>query len=269
MRRLVGIAVSAWLVASLPGCGRDAIVPWTFESRTVERTVGECGSDRDSPCGRFLIRYPELVDGPSEDSRRAINEQIARLLLAPGPGGGRAESLGAMATGFLQDYERARAEFPDVASTIRWWFERTARVIYRDDRLLSLELVAAAYTGGAHPNATTTYVSLEPVEGRRLLLSDLLVPGYEAPLNAIAEAEFRVLRGISPGQTLAAAGFWFDDDRFHLNENFAVDTRGLSFHFNPYEIASHAAGPTTLTLTVEELGALVLADGELAHRRTR
>jgi len=235
----------------------------------IERTAGECGSVRDSRCGRFLVRHPELVDGPSEAVRQAINGQIVRLLLAPGPGGARAESLDTMASSFLLDYERARAEFPDSASTARWWFERTARVLYRDDRVLSLELVAAADTGGAHPNSTTTYVSLEPVQGRPLLLTDLLVPGYGPALDALAEAKFRDVRGIPPGQTLGAAGFWFDDDRFHVNDNFAVDARGLSFHFNPYEISSHAAGPTTLTLTKEELGTLVVPDGALADRVAR
>jgi hypothetical protein len=118
-----------------------------------------------------------------------------------------------------------------------------------------------SYTGGAHPNSNLTYLNFEVSTGKTLALSDLMKPGFEKQLTAIAEKDFRKRKGLAPQASLAEAGYDFDDDQFKLNDNFAVTKDGLVFYYNPYEIAAYAGGPTELVIKWSEIKGLIKKDG--------
>ena len=46
----------------------------------------------------------------------------------------------------------------------------------------------------------------------------------------------------------------FAKNSIKMNDNFAVIAEGVLFYFNPYEIASYAAGPTELLIPFSEMG---------------
>jgi hypothetical protein len=233
-----------------------------YETRTLERSEPDCPEAGDS-CGRVSLEYPEITTAPGDEVRKALNDSIAALLLEPLDDGTRAASPEGLAQEFLARNAEARRDLPEGATTAGWFLERKVRVIHQDAEVLSLEETVFWYTGGAHPNNSARLASFDPVSGRRLVLEDLLTPGYGPRLNAIAEHRFRAIREIPEGQSLADAGFWFEDGVFSLNDNFAVADSGLAFHFDPYEIAPYALGPTDLVLEREELGELIRPGGPL------
>ena len=96
--------------------------------------------------------------------------------------------------------------------------------------------------------------------GKQIALGDILVDGYEPNLNQVAEKRFREIKQLEPNQSLADAGFWFDEDKFTLNDNFAICCDGLIFYFNNYEITSYAAGPTKLVIPYEDIKDLIAKD---------
>ncbi|MCB0300152.1 MAG: DUF3298 domain-containing protein, partial [Calditrichaeota bacterium] len=51
--------------------------------------------------------------------------------------------------------------------------------------------------------------------------------------------------------------FFFENNRFELNDNFRIGDNGLEFLFNPYEIAPYAFGAMTLELPYSEIGDLL------------
>jgi hypothetical protein len=89
------------------------------------------------------------------------------------------------------------------------------------------------------------------------------VDGFEEPLRALAEVRFRAERQLAPDASLGEEGFWFEEDRFELNDNWLVDPEGLRFYFNSYEIAPYVFGPTDLTVGREALRALARPGGPL------
>lgn len=104
--------------------------------------------------------------------------------------------------------------------------------------------------------------------GAKIRLSDIFVAGYEPRLTQIAEAKFRASHGIQPGTSLRDAGYiFFHHDRFALNDNFWIGPKGLTFFYNPYEIAPWAMGTTELLLTYREIGDLLKPDGLLGWTR--
>jgi hypothetical protein len=233
---LTGLVLLCGLLACTPGgeAERDAALAVTWEMKVVEKTAGECGPEAAGPCARFRVEYPELSAGPAVVVA-PLNAAIQKLMQA----------------------------FPHAATISEWFIDNRLKVIYHDPKVLSLEMAELAYTGGAHPNSVNQYASFDLTDGQQLTLTELLVPGYEPSLSAVAEQRFRELRQIPPGESLTAAGYWFENEVFALNDNFAVTDEGLLFYFNPYEVTAYALGPTELVISREDLNDLILPGGPL------
>lgn len=55
-------------------------------------------------------------------------------------------------------------------------------------------------------------------------------------LTVNAEKVHRTDQEIAGGASLMDEEFWFDDGKFHLNENFAFNEEPLDFLYNEYKI---------------------------------
>jgi hypothetical protein len=157
--------------------------------------------------------------------------------------------------GFLREYRRFKSDFPGSAQV--WFAERTVRVTHLSPRLLSLRFEEFTFTGGAHPNTWIVYSNVRPETGDEIELDDLFGEGGRERLEAIAEARFRKQREIPPDTSLEAVGFWFENDRFRLNDNFSIGESALTFYYNPYEVASYAMGPTEIVLAYRDIDHLL------------
>ena len=250
----------------------SAASPPAFELRTVERKQGDCAAE-ESPCAHFLARFPVVTAGVRSPVREAVNGAIASLvaraggLIAPADGEEREEG-GEQAPATLEDavkeffsgWSQNREELPEDAPAAysRWVDERRMEVIHADARVLSVELTLYAFTGGAHPNTFVELQSYDLATGEPLALADLLTAGAAPRLQALGERLFRREWEIAEGESLEEAGFWFEDDRFELTDNFAVTGKGLVFVYNPYEVAPYVFGPTRITVPWSELRGLLL-----------
>ena len=92
---------------------------------------------------------------------------------------------------------------------------------------------------------------------------DMLVEGYQAELTRIGEIVFRAARGLAPGESLEE-GFWFENNRFAPNSNWAIVDFGFAFRFDAYEVTSYALGPTSFVIARSDLAALAGPHGRLA-----
>jgi hypothetical protein len=93
--------------------------------------------------------------------------------------------------------------------------------------------------------------------GESIQLQDILVPGTEEKLLKSAEAHFRQLKKLGPSDSLTKAGFWFDNDKFHLTQNYGLGKDAIIFYYNAFEIAPQAVGPTNLTIPYAELAGVL------------
>ncbi|MFT5777270.1 MAG: hypothetical protein ACI837_000201 [Crocinitomicaceae bacterium] len=107
------------------------------------------------------------------------------------------------------------------------------------------------YSGGAHGNSYSTVSLIDKNTGVSLYLEDFF-SDIDA-LDAIADPIFRQDQGLMYDEDLSDAGFWFDEGRFHVNSNFSFNGQSITFSFNPYEIASYAAGSIDVTIPIEQI----------------
>jgi len=242
------------LAALAAGCGfaADAL---RYEAKAVERKTPAC-SDEHLPCTYARIEWIEVVSGPPT-VRARINRAILEALEADPEkdkaSGTPTPAPAEMADAFIRNYlDEKRPE-----SEIGWSLDTGAKVLRNRPPVFSLQYSSDSFAGGAHGNANVWYLNLDTANGRRLALADVLVEGAVPRLTAISERYFRKERELSPNADLKAAGFWWPDGRFHLNENFGIQDQSLVFFYNQYEIASYADGPTEIEIPFREIRELL------------
>lgn len=99
--------------------------------------------------------------------------------------------------------------------------------------------------GGAHPNHAAYYYNYNLKTGDEIKIEDLFAADFKGKLNSIAEKLFYKENG--------KTGWEFENNKFALNNNFAISAKGLLFTYNPYEIAAYAAGSPTVFIPFDKI----------------
>jgi hypothetical protein len=220
-----------------------------------QKTDGDCAPVvLEGQCTTIKFIYPEFQGDKNQDSVAAINKSLLDRLRQMSDERPLPASLEMLMHQFIQDYRQSKQDYPQQPG---WASETVVKVIQNSDRILSLEISGYRNTGGAHPNASTQYQNYNPKTGQEIRLSNLFKKGYRPLLNKIAEKRFRDVRSISPDASLDELGYWFDNNQFQVNDNFAIGEQGLIFIFNPYEIAPYALGPTQFEIPYRDLSSIL------------
>jgi hypothetical protein len=240
--------------APAPTAGDTSTDRLVFKMVTKEHTLDECVAGSEG-CTYVRLDYPVLVDAPEGYAVSAVTDAVFSSVTASWDEEDFFPSVAALMTGFIDDYRALTRAMPGYEHP--WFLERKVFVLHNTSDALSLSLSERMFTGGAHGSATVTFQNLDPRTGTEILLSDLLIDDYEVALLPLAEARFREVRSIEDGMSLADAGFAFDNDVFSLTDNFSIGEDGLTFYYNPYDVAAYALGPTEISLRYDELDDLL------------
>jgi hypothetical protein len=234
----------------------------------LERARGAPG-DTVAGYARYTVAWPdpERIPGSSalaESLRAAIAWHAAEGQL---DAAGRPLPPDSLAERFLAGHAQFVAEFP--GGPREWNIDRTITLETLPFGLSTLRIDDARYEGGAHGMAATFWRSYDPRTGAVLRLADVADAAGRDSLRVLGERAFRAAREIPPGADLKEAGFFlWEAGGFELSENFGVTRAGLVFHWNPYDIAAYAAGPTEITLPWDAVQRFLRADGPLGAART-
>jgi hypothetical protein len=161
------------------------------------------------------------------------------------------ENVQTFADRFFKDFNEVKNQSPSSAGI--WYLDTSVEVIMNTQRVVCLAMTDNQYTGGAHGNSGTAYISFDARTGRPLGIDDLIFESAETAFLQLVEDRFRKIRGLSSGQSLEDAGFWFREGSFHLARQFGVNPEGIVFTYNNYEVAPYAMGPTTVQVLKEDL----------------
>ena len=252
--------------APAPASG-GAAKPDSAGQLRLERSRGAPG-DTVEGYARYSVEWPDpkAIAGKSalaESLRAAIAWHVAEGELDVS---GRPLPPDSLAARFLDGHESFMREFP--GGPREWNIDRKITLETLPFGLSTLRIDDARYEGGAHGMAARFYRSYDPRTGAVLRLADLIDAAGRDSLRELGEQVFRAERNFDPGVDLKSMG-WFvwSENGFELSENFGVTHAGLVFHWNPYDIAPYAAGPSTITLPWESVRRFLRADGPLAVAR--
>ena len=252
------------IISLIPACGsiikpdKDKVI---VHKKKYEDRTGDCDSAYSNNCAQIKIEFPQVEYSQKPAVANRINKFIRDYLLQPLFDENPPESVEKLIDKFLREYETFKSDFPEAFQL--WSLERTGKVRHNSDYIFSMELSEYSYLGGAHPNTYINFVNYNLKSGEEIKLIDLFIDNFEEDLDRIAESEFRKLKELSKTENLDEAGFWFDDNRFHLNDNFLITDSSLIFYYNNYEITAYAFGPTELEISYLKIKDLIKSDGLL------
>lgn len=130
---------------------------------------------------------------------------------------------------------------------LNWYEEIYTGVSQQSANTICLYQSTDGFYGGAHPIGGTQYMVFELPGANRIKNWQELFTDTVAVLK-MAEDIFRKDRNLSSKTPLNEAGYWFNNDKFHLTDNFGLNAEGIFSLFNQYEIASYAEGPIYISI---------------------
>ncbi len=235
----------------------------SFEQVKLSKKDGNCDGENTDYCAEIIIEYPVFTINGYEDIQKKINKNISINMFFSVDNEDTKKSFDELADEFINDYKEFRRDVPDFH--IAWYFERFGTVLFYNKDFISFRITENSYLGGAHPNSYSVLTVFDLITGNKVSLNDIFNKGYQTKLNQIAEKEFRVLKEISVDESLNDAGFWFEDNKFTINDNFALTDEGITFYYNNYEITAYAYGPTELVIPISKISEIIKKDGILAE----
>ncbi|PTQ94090.1 uncharacterized protein DUF3298 [Mucilaginibacter yixingensis] len=221
-----------------PNLTHAAITRDTLKYKYQEYTqkAGDCGKRADSSCSNVRFSYPEF------DQPELNGEVQARMVsLFQFHGFGKARSMEQLADDFLAIYKADSSQ-----NKLSYLLHINARVITQDSSLTTLQVSGEQFSGKGHGGSMITFVNWNNKTKQPLALEDILKDNSADRLNAVAEKLFRARENLA--DTASLKDYFFDHDKFQLNENFLITPIGLRFLYNQQEIKPAAAGQTDLLI---------------------
>jgi len=225
--------------------------------------TGNCDSAYSNNCAQIKIEFPQIENLPDTLIQNKINESIRDLFLQSVFEEGIYDSVEVLIRDYFNEYNSFRKDFPDAFQ--QWSLERIGKVMINKHNIFSVEFSEYSYLGGAHPNTYISFVNFDLRSGEEIKLNHLFKDNSENELNKIAEKEFRLLKELGKDEDLAQAGYWFEENKFKLNDNFLITDSSLVFFYNNYEITAYTFGPTELVIPYTEINHLIGKDGLLSE----
>lgn len=223
----------------------DFTMEFSFESLT-ENDLSLCHKQK---CPEITINYLQAKgDGGSFDK---INREIKDFVIASfymDENANIPATIKDAAIGFSKRFHQDITQYPTTVTV--YSAEIDVEEIYNTPNLVSLELVQYLYTGGAHGNGSTTFLNVNPKDGSRFALKDLIEDEQE--FLRFAEKQFRKEHNIAADQPINSTGFWFENEVFFLPETVGFTIDNLIFIYNDYEISSYAESPVELLIPREQ-----------------
>ena len=202
------------------------------------------GDSKTDTLVQIQFRYPYFYDS----SLIWINEKISSIAVNGMEPSIHRKNAAQSAADIFDDYFLLLDDYPDYEFS--WFLIRDIEKIYEDSSIATLLFRESRYLGGAHPIDIRHFINLDKINHKELMLFDIISPDKEPNLTKYAEQIFRAVREIKFTGSLNAAGFWFNNDKFMLSENFSLADEGLVFYYNPYDIAPFSMGSTQLLLPI-------------------
>ena len=201
-----------------------------IETVILQQNSEGCENNEPGNCAKIKIEYIKLKNLPNLSAMEKINTKIQQEVLRPIGREKSNKNFEELMQNFIDEYNNFKKEFQE--SQQEWEIERTVNNNFKDDNILACTFKEYSYLGGAHPNTYLKNTNFNLKSGDIINLSDILIDGYLTELNIIAEPIFRKKKGMKEDINLTEAGFWFDNDKFTVNNNFGIAKDGLNFVYN-------------------------------------
>lgn len=221
-----------------------------YYEKVFYKSYGDPNSKADF--AEVNIEYPELIS--NRISSDSINQFVLDYLLNLPFNEDHITSFDEIADSLISNYISVQQEFEDYHTG--WYIHANSNITGVFNNIISITSEEVIYTGGANTYYNLTYSNFDLNSGQLVSLDSIVFDNNFTAIDKIGKELFIEMKNIQPNLSFEDAGFWFEDKKFSLNENFAITDSGLVFFYNLYEIAPRSEGTTQLFIPKEKLNSL-------------
>lgn len=143
----------------------------------------------------------------------------------------------------------------DLGEYANWEAYYTMNITYNAYDLLGIDFSYYNYSGGVHGIYGSDFFLYDLKQAKLLSLKDIFADGFEEKLEQMINDQIRKDNNIDSLKSLMEVGYFVDT--IPLTMNYTLGEFGLMFYYPPYEIASYAAGSTTVTISPGDLKSII------------
>lgn len=136
-------------------------------------------------------------------------------------------------------------------------------VLYNADGIISYQVVADSYTGGAHGNKTVDNGVFDLNTLKQLSIANVFKDASLPDLHASLLNRLMIQNGCSTIDELAEKGQFTAPNDIVATDNFYVNEDGITWTYDPYEIAPYSVGVVQITLSWEDVLPFLMDDSSL------
>lgn len=219
-----------------------------YKYQTFEKHSKNCVKI-DSICAVFKVKYPVFENA---EFNATIQKEMLKIFQENNQDVQKLKSLEEASKVFLGEYDQGiNEQLKDGTelNSIPWTMETTTQVAKQKGKYIMISIFTDWFTGGAHPVGMNYNLAYEAQTLKRIALKDIFKQGYEPRLLKMAETIFRKQESLKLSDKLDESnGYFFENGKFKLNDNFIITDKSIDFFYNVYEIKPYAAGPTLLSI---------------------
>lgn len=156
---------------------------------------------------------------------------------------------------FSDFYEKDKAE-GERSGWYECYYNLKAHTKQNADTIVNYVYELDTYEGGAHGMHIKGVMNFSKNTGRQVTLADVLLPGFEHRLSELLLDKLIKQTKSKDIDGLREKGYLYDMDMAPA-QMYMINDNGITFIYNPYEIASFAVGMTELKMSWSELKDIV------------
>lgn len=197
----------------------------------------------------YSVSLEYVTGGVPEEACRQINNTLLTTVFGLEETPGTVEETAIRyRENLIDEYltENAHAEFP--AGSLSWGDEIKGCFVEDWNKNKCYSISYSSFRGGAHGMYTITSLVFNPKTGALLTEDDLFQEGYQEPVSALMRENLRA--ALADDQDALESIWW---ENVAPNGNFWPDKNGISWTFQPYDVAPYALGAISADVSWEQL----------------
>jgi hypothetical protein len=241
-----------------------------YTIKKIERVNKNCppkNRDRASGCTEAILIWPEITGSTNNAVAQVVIERLrADIALKTHQffiSGGFAKSPEEVPAAFVREIDADREKWGMTNLPLN--YRREVQVLFNSEYIFSIGTYEGGYTGGVHSNYLRTVFNYSLITGQLLSLDYIFPRDQMEELFTVAEKFFRKAYDLPEEGSINEQGFWFPDNKFYLSNEFFPSKDGITFIYNPYEIAPYSEGEMRLFLPYYAITKYISSWGPLKH----
>lgn len=229
---------------------------FTFDSLQVNQTAHLFG-DTAKPACNININFTYITKSSDEQMKDSVNKYLLSMCfgdkyMTMDPENAPDKYAETYIENYRKDLEPMyKQESVEDSANVSAWYSyykgMEGHVQLYSGNLLVYRISYNEYTGGAHGVYMTSYLNLQLDTLTPICLDDLFVPNYKDALTDLLWNQLMADNQVTTHEELESMGYTSIGE-LTPTENFFIDSDGITFHYNIYDIAPYVMGAIQIKL---------------------